>query len=161
MKVIRNSIILLFVLFGLGNLKAQTDASVSLDTNAILVGDQINLELTFSCPADFQVEWPKLNDTIISEIEILAKSKIDTTYSEDKNSIFLRQVLKITSWDSGYYAIPPFRFNYKQPGDELVQFEETDAILLEVSTVPVNMEQEIKDIKPPVEAPYTFREALP
>ncbi len=75
--------------------------------------------------------------------------------------MFLRQVLRITSWDSGYYAIPPFTFNYKQSGDQLVHFTETDAILLGVSTLPVNMEQEIKDIKPPIEAPYTFREALP
>jgi len=69
--------------------------------------------------------------------------------------------MRITSFDSGYYAIPPFRFNYKQPGDQLVHFTETEAILLEVSTLPVNMEQEIKDIKKPIEAPYTFREALP
>ncbi len=161
MKVITNIILLLIVVFWQLNLNAQTEASVSIDTNSILVGDQINLELLFSGPSDFVVEWPNPTDTIISEIEILAKSKIDTVYSEDKNTMYLRQVLRITSFDSGYYAIPPFHFKYKQPGDQLIQFAETEAVLLEVSTLPVDVEQEIKDIKKPIEAPYTFREALP
>jgi hypothetical protein len=69
--------------------------------------------------------------------------------------------LKITSFDSGYYAIPPFQIKYKEPGGQLIQYTETEALLLEVSTVPVNMEEEIRDIKAPIEAPYTFREALP
>jgi len=160
MKVITN-IILLIAVFWQWNLNAQTEATVSIDTNSILVGDQINLELLFSCPSDFEVEWPNPTDTIISEIEILAKSKIDTVYSEDRNTMYLRQLMRITSFDSGYYAIPPFHFNYKQSGDKLIQFAETEAILLEVSTLPVDVEQEIKDIKKPIEAPYTFREALP
>ncbi|MEZ5199689.1 MAG: hypothetical protein R2764_25900 [Bacteroidales bacterium] len=161
MKVLLKISILLIGLFWQLFTSAQTEAFSRLDTNAILVGDQINLELTFSCPADYSVQWPNLNDTIISEIEILSKSKIDTTYSKDNNGMLLRQVLRITSFDSGYYAIPPFRFNWKQSGDQLAHFTETDALLLEVSTIPVDTEKEIMDIKDPIEAPYTFREALP
>lgn len=141
--------------------KAQVDALVTLDTNAMLVGNQINLHLSFTAPRGIELQWPKLNDTIISEIEILEKSKIDTSYSKDKSKIILHQTLKITSFDSGYYAIPPFRFNYKKSGDQLVQYAETQAVLLSVHTIPVDTSQEIKDIKKPIGAPFTFREALP
>jgi hypothetical protein len=143
------------------SVNAQTEANVSLDTNTILVGDQINLHLTFTAPKGTDIQWTKLNDTIISEIEILEKSKIDTSYSKDKLNITLHQTLKITSFDSGYYAIPPFRFNYKNPGDQLVQYAETQAVLLNVHTIPVDTAQEIRDIKKPIAAPFTFREALP
>ncbi|MCD4665147.1 MAG: hypothetical protein K8R68_07730 [Bacteroidales bacterium] len=49
----------------------QTNASATLDSNSILVGDQVNLNLSFTCPSDYQVRSPSLTDTIISEIEIL------------------------------------------------------------------------------------------
>ena len=161
MKFLLKIALLLITLFWQLATKGQTDAGAVLDTNAILIGDQINLELSFTCPADYKVEWPKFNDTIITEIEILEKYKIDTAYSDDNSQMHLRQILKITSFDSGYYAIPPFHFNYKQPDDQLDHFAETDALLLAVSTVPVDTQMEIKDIKKPIEAPYTFREALP
>lgn len=161
MKVFSKIIIsFLLVLFGV-NLKAQIEAHVSLDSNYILVGDQINMTLAVSCPADYIVDWPLLNDTIISAIEILGKSKIDSSYSADKSQLLLKQIIRITSFDSGYYAIPPFQIKFKEPGGQLIQYTETEALLLEVASVPVNMEEEIKDIKAPIEAPYTFREALP
>ena len=152
-------IILLFIWPG-SDLEAQVEAQASLDTNYILVGDQINLTLVLSCPPDYIIDWPQLNDTIIAAIEILSKSGIDTSFTQN-NRLLLKQTLKITSFDSGYYAIPPIQIKYKEPGGQLVQFTETDAVLLEVSTIPVNMEEDIKDIKAPIEAPYTFREALP
>jgi len=142
-------------------LTAQTSATLSIDTNAILIGDQIGLELTFEAPSDFKVDWPVLGDTIISEIEVLEKSPVDTVYTVDQTRMLLTQRMKITSFDSGYYAIPPFRFNWKKPGDTVLHFTETEATLLEVKTLPVNLEEEIKDIKEPLRAPYTFREALP
>ncbi len=150
----------MFLLFGV-NLNAQIEAHVSLDSNYILVGDQINLTLEVSCPADYMVEWPQLNDTIIAAIEILGKSKIDSSYSADKSQLLLKQVIRITSFDSGYYAIPPLQIKYKEADGQLIQNTETEALLLEVSSIPVNLEEEIKDIKAPIEAPYTFKEALP
>jgi hypothetical protein len=161
MRLIKYIIVLIAVFFIAAAVKAQTEALVSLDTNTILVGDQTNLHLSFTGPKGIEVQWPKLNDTIISEIEILEKSKIDTSYSKDKSQIILRLNLKITSFDSGFYAIPPFRFDYKNPGDQLVQYTESQAILLNVHTVPVDTAQDIRDIKKPIAAPFTFREALP
>jgi hypothetical protein len=161
MKIFSTIIIILSFVWSGIDLEAQVEAHASLDSNYILVGDQINLTLAISCPADYVIDWPQLNDTIISAIEILNKSRIDTFYSEDNSRLFLKQTLKITSFDSGYYAIPPFQIKYKEPGGQLIQYTETEALLLEVSTVPVNMEEEIRDIKAPIEAPYTFREALP
>jgi hypothetical protein len=150
----------------LGNLmpyltRAQAEATVKLDTNTIMVGDQVYLHLMLTAPKGTKVNWPQLKDTIISEIEILEKSKIDSSLTADKSNIVLHQALKITSFDSGYYAIPPFRFEYSNPGNAMKQFTETEAVLLSVHTVPVDLSKEIRDIKGPMKAPFTFREALP
>jgi hypothetical protein len=161
MKLIFQITVFVCAIFLHLSVNAQTEATVSLDTNTILVGDQINLHLTFTAPKGTEIQWPKLNDTIIAEIEILEKSKIDSSFSSDKSKITLHQILKITSFDSGYYAIPPFRFNYKKHDDQLVQYTETQAVLLSVHTIPVDTAKEIRDIKKPIAAPFTFREALP
>jgi hypothetical protein len=161
MKVILKIFILLPALLFQQILNAQSGATVSLDTNAMLVGDQINMKLSFTAPAGSVIQWPVLNDTIISKIEILEKSKVDTAYSSDKSKMILQQVYKITCFDSGFYAIPPIVFNYKKPGDALTQKDESQAILLSVSSVNVNTAEDIRDIKKPLEAPYTLKEALP
>ncbi len=140
---------------------AQTDAMARLDTNSLLIGDQTVLELSFSCPADYTVHWPMINDTIIKEIEVVKHSKLESIPGENKRSMLYRQSYTITSFDSGFYAIPPILIGYKTPGDTTLKFDETDALLLEVNSIPVSMEADIKDIKEPMRAPFTFREALP
>lgn len=140
---------------------AQTEAIARLDSNSIVIGDQINLEISFTCPADYKVKWPQLRDTLISEVEIIKKTPVDSLISSSTGSKSYHQILTITSFDSGYYALPPVRFNYTMPGDAKVHFTETDALLLEVRNVKVDTAGDIKDIKAPLEAPFSFREALP
>ena len=139
----------------------QVDATARLDTNSILVGDQVHLDMEIHFPSDYSINWPEFNDTIISEIEILEKSRIDTVFSKDKTTISLKQQLLITCFDSGYYAIPPVHFSYTVPNDTVIHFKETDALLLQVSTIAVDTTQAIKDIRAPLAAPITFKEALP
>ncbi len=153
-------LILGILLFFANNLNAQT-AAAALDTNTILIGDQINLNLSFTSPASYKVFWPLLNDTITDKIEIIEKSKIDTSFSKNKKQLFLTQKIKITSFDSGYYAIPPFKFEYKKVNDTITHFKETNTLLLNVQTIPVDTTKVIKDIKAPLEAPVTFKEILP
>lgn len=139
----------------------QTNAVARLDTNSILIGDQVELELTFTCPIDYRVDFPVFIDTITGNIEIVEQSEIDSSYNSSKTEKYFRQTLTITSFDSGYFAIPPIRYTYAISQEQFPQFAETDAMLLEVNTVPVDMSKDMKDIKGPIEAPFTFREALP
>lgn len=161
MKILYKIAILSIMMFWQLVSVAQTNAVARLDTNSILIGDQVELELSFVCPVDYQVSFPKFGDTITGHIEIIKQSEIDSSYNDSKTEKYYRQILTVTSFDSGYYAIPPIRFNYTNTEDNLTHFTETDALLLEVHTVTVDMAQEMKDIKGPIEAPFTFREALP
>src|SRR5690242_6736627 len=109
-------IILLSILFSLdprlfhSSLQAQDiKATAQLDTNSILVGQQAQIELKIEYKADkgnFKIQWPTLNDTIISKVELVGKSKIDTSVLNKEEPYVLqqKQTLTITSFDSGYYA---------------------------------------------------------
>jgi hypothetical protein len=139
---------------------AQT-AVARLEKTNIFIGDQIRLTLEFTGPADIIVNLPQFADTILSKVEIVDKGKINTTESTDKKSKTLLQVMTITSFDSGTFAIPPIRVYFKQGKDTSQHFVETQPLLLSVQPVKVDMQKGIRDIKPPLEARFTFREALP
>ncbi len=137
-----------------------TGAVATLEKNSILIGDQVKLELNVTVPAGSKVQWPMLLDTIAQNVEILRKSDIDTL-SSNKEIFTLKQVLTITSFDSGTYVIRPVIFKYNRGGDTLSFFTETLPLRLDVQPPQTDMALDIKPIKPPLRAPVTFRELLP
>lgn len=129
-----------------------------LDTTSILVGSQTNVRLSVECDENTKVLWPEIGDTLRIEIEVLEKSPVDTI-ALDNDRVSYKQVLKITSFDSGYYAVPPFRFVIDPDG--IQQELETMAHLLEVHTIQVDTTQAFKDIAPIHEVPISFVEVVP
>ncbi|PCH97315.1 MAG: hypothetical protein COB85_02810 [Bacteroidetes bacterium] len=128
-----------------------------MDTNEILIGDQIELLLLVETSPGITVDLPILVDVLVEGIEIISQSEVDTSYASDSN-IKLSKTYLITSFDSGFYAIPPFLITLL--GDSNV-IAETEALLLTVRTLEVDTTQAIMDIKAPLEAPYTIEELLP
>ena len=130
-------------------------ANVRLDTNVILVGDQVNLTFSFSSKEYLPVLFPVYCDTCICGIEIIKRSEIDTL--TDENGYKLSQQFIITAFDSGEYVIPPIPFY----SVDSVLLAETGALLLNVHTIAVDTTLEIRDIKEPLSAPITIGEILP
>ncbi len=135
-------------------------AKATLDSNKILVGDQVRLKVQVTYPSGVSVLWPALNDSLNSNIEIVKKSKIDTLNKGAKN-ITLSQYYTITSFDSGSFYVPQISFKYKKPGDTSYLEALTDSVLLMSNTVKVDTTLAIKDIKGPLNVPLTFMEVLP
>jgi len=73
----------------------------------------------------------------------------------------LHQTVRITSFDSGMYTIPPIRFYFRELPDTTLHFSQTESLILNVHTVKVDTTQAIKPIKGPMKIPITFRELLP
>ncbi len=133
-------------------------ATASLDSSEILIGQQINLHLQLISEKGKTFSWPVLPDSI-TKIEILNRSLPDTAIED--NNLIIRQSILITSFDSGYYAIPPFRFIDQSNPDSLNNFIETEPLLLAVHTVEVDTSAAIKDIKPIVALPLSWKDLLP
>jgi len=134
-------------------------ATASLDTTAIMIGDQIGLNLALEVPAGTQVVWPELNDTLVPHVEIIKRGKTSSTLKN--NALTLSRRLVITSFDSGYFNITPFKFQVRIPGSSKVDTISTQDLFLQVYTPQVDTTKAFKAIKGPVAEPYTFGEILP
>lgn len=130
------------------------------DSTRFAIGNQINLTLEFPYNPGQEVKWPVIGDTITKSIEVLAKSKIDTIQPEGSDKKVLRQIIGITSFDTGFIALPPFTFTVVNGGAQSANHL-TEPILFEVIKTQVDPAADIKDIKPLLEAPLTFAEVLP
>ncbi|MFH1319463.1 MAG: hypothetical protein ABII90_02265 [Bacteroidota bacterium] len=136
------------------------DVSVSatIDTNDILIGDHVHLNLKAKYPTGDIINWPLITDTITGQIEVVERTQFDTVLTQDKKNTILSQSLIITSFDSGFFVIPPFQFSVKR---DTANITETEPLLLTVHTVQVDTALAIKDIKSPLEIPLTIEEILP
>ncbi len=128
-----------------------------LDTNIMLIGDQVDYRLQMQLPKNVPFLWPAFQDTLTGEIEIVKQSNIDTTTLKD-GYLSIKQILTLTVFDSGYYLIPPVEFIY---GNDYESIAETEPHLLNVFTVEVDTSKAIMPIKGPISAPLTFAEIWP
>ena len=159
------SLLLLFLLFSFANIATaqklftnpEIEAKATLDTNVILIGDQTQIHLQLITPNNQTVQWPFIIDTLSKYIEVINFSKIDTLSIEKEGYIKLIQTITISSFDSGYHSIPPFQFIY----DKQLSPIQSNALLVEVKNIKIDLSAEIKDIKPIIEEPWTFFEILP
>lgn len=127
-------------------------AIARLDTASLLIGGQTYLHVGVAYRQgnkQVAVKWPLFpEDTIVNLVEIIEAGKIDTALRDSSSLVYeMTRSFRITSYDSGYYAIPPYRFVVN--GDTL----ETEALILEVNTVEVDTTKAIRDIKAPLEVP--------
>ena len=162
LKKLKFYIIFLPVLFCWGSAFTQSlAAKVKLDTNAMLIGDQVKLELTLSFPQKTLVKWPLIGDSLMHGIQVINRSKMDTIISSDRKSVTIHQSLILTSFDSGMYMLPELRFYYRQPPDTAIRFIPSEILMLNVNTLAVDTTKAFKPIKGPMKVPMTFRELLP
>ncbi|HBF88239.1 MAG TPA: hypothetical protein DDX39_06315 [Bacteroidales bacterium] len=159
MSKIRN-LILLSISVLMTNLSISQNITLNafLDTNHILIGDQINLNFEITCPENAKIVFPFFKDTIIKEVEVVSQSKIDTSLAN--GLMTLKQKILLTSFDSGVHTIPALYF--KLNIDTLTDTISSYPLYLNVYTVPIDTTQQaIMDIKQPYDAPITFKEILP
>lgn len=134
-------------------------ARAVLDTNSIVIGRQVNMHLEVTTANNEKVLWADIPTQIAEGVEVVQRSPIDSMLENNRTT--LKQTLSITSFDTGFYALPPLRFPYYNEGDTTTHFTQTPSVWLEVTTVAVDTTQAFYDIKPVMKAPVTFREVLP
>jgi hypothetical protein len=147
---------LIFILFSfyITHINAQNIlVSAKLDTNCIKIGKQTRITLKANTEKGVHVLFPEIKDTITDKIEVVSVGKVDTAIVG--NQVSFQKSIIITSFDSGYYAIPPFVFSIKN--DSTKKFE-TEALLFSVITIPVDTTLAIKGIKPPLNPAWSIYE---
>ncbi|MBK8227936.1 MAG: hypothetical protein IPK70_12295 [Flavobacteriales bacterium] len=127
-------------------MQAQESAPVlvGLDPPRIRIGEHavISLSANAEGPA---VKWPAIGDTITGHIEVIRINEPETAELDGAGGPAGARVVRritITSFDTGYWAIPPFKLNV---GERAV---ETEPLLLRVDGYPVGDAAVPADIKP-------------
>lgn len=161
MRIIHIIGLAIFLLTGNPSFSQDVKVTVRLDTNAMLIGDHVGMKLRFEGPAGSHVIWPSFNDTILGNIIVIGRSKVDSSFSGDKKSLTLTQELNLTCFDSGFYTIPQIPFRYRIFPDTTAKTASTGLSMLMVHTVKVDTSNVIKPIKGPLKVPVTFLEVLP
>jgi hypothetical protein len=158
----RFSAILLYIYVSFSGADAQeVKVTAAFDSSRIYVGDQTNFTVTIDKPVSYVLSIPLFRDSLKKNIEILRGPLVDTSLLKD-GRMRIRQKYLVTSFDSGYYQVPPVYAEMK--GENGIKRFYSDYSQLEVMRVritPPDTAFKIFDIIKPYKAPLTAGEVLP
>jgi hypothetical protein len=152
-------IILLFLFHTNSWLSAQ-QATASAGTYTLKIGEQTDITLTAKPLKGDQVKWPELSDSLGPHFSIVSKAKPDTLRDSTSGLSSYRQLIRITSFDTGVFTLPIFDFTFIKPSGDSISVI-SDALSIEVKSVPVDTTLAIKDIKGVQEIPFEIAEFIP
>ncbi len=131
----------------------------AMDSSVLWMGEQTLIHLSLSQDNDVNIILPQIEvPGILTEgVEVLDLSEPDTTVLQN-NRILIKQDVLVTSFDSGFYYIPPFKY---------ILDEDTFATQsLSLKIIPVDVPAEavatdVKDIKDVAEPPFVLWDFIP
>ena len=113
--------------------QSKTTLRATVDKNKIFIGERIHLTLEADIPENEPIRFFIIDTIPHFELE---RQRIDTSYKSE--GTFLKQVISITSFDSGHWVIPALSL-----GEDL----KTDTIPVDVVFSPMDSAQDYHDIK--------------
>lgn len=149
--------LLALLLFPIHTFSQEYSAKATIDSTNILIGDYLHVNLLITAPSDEPIVIPVIDNKILEEtgLDWVNSSSVDTLIEQNRASY--KQVITITSFDEGNYLFPAIPvFNA-----DTILLAQTEPLLIEVSTIPVDTTAAFMDIKQPVKVPLTFKEIFP
>jgi hypothetical protein len=135
--------------------------SAAFDSTKIFIGDQINFTVTVDQPLNQHLMLPALKDTLCKNIEILSGPLTDTVPGKSGNIKIIQKYL-ITSYDSGFYQVPPVFAELKNSNGINRYYSDYSRLqVLRVKIAPADSTAKFFDIVGPYRAPVTLGEILP
>jgi len=131
--------------------------SATPDSTLMVIGGQMNITLEVAQQRDLKVVFPQFTDTITQNIEIVETSGPDTS-SIDENRIAVKQVLRVTSFDSGLHYVPPMEFELAWAQMQARKRTRSFGLRVVNPFEEVDPEKGITDIKGPIDTPFKISE---
>ena len=138
---------------------ARVNARAELSRTEITIGDQVWLEVNLSVPPNNTVA--PLPDGYINSlpgVESIEEGALNTV--AETPELLLQQRFLVTSFDSGYISIPPLPYTY-QRSDGTVDTVFTNDLMMQVRTLPIGEDDELRPIKPIIEEPLNVYDLWP
>lgn len=151
----RLRILIIAVLFGgLSAVAQKVTVEASLDSTAILIGEQLQMRTKVACPKGAKVKFPDYRQGIVVEgVEMLEASAVDTVVTGDGKGWELSRSYTLTSFDSAVYKIP--RVEVEVNGKT---YKSRNEIPLKVNTVDVDLQHpdDFRPMKEPIEGVFEW-----
>ena len=139
----------------------EVTVKAEFDTSKIYIGDQINYTVTIDQPSGISLNIPVNKDTLYKNIEILTGPVTDTL-AIDGNRLRIVNRYLVTSFDSGFYEVPPTYAELStETGLKRFYSEYSPLEVMRVKIAPSDTTAQIYDIVGPYKAPVTIGEVLP
>jgi hypothetical protein len=133
----------------------------SFDTSKIFIGDQVHYTITVERPSDLSVSIKTLRDTLCKNVEIVSGPSVDSLLMQDNKLKIIRKYL-ITSFDSGFYQVPPVYAEIKDASGIKRYYSDYSPLqVMRVKIAPPDTTAKIFDIIKPYKAPVTLGEIIP
>jgi hypothetical protein len=145
--MVKNIFIILVLTFSFNLLAQEISVTASTDTTDYMIGDQIQYSLFIKMNKDVYIINPFFRDSL-KNIDVLEISDPVAEENEDGKSVKYNYVL--SRFDSARVTIPPIKIEYRTKADSALKFVLSNAVTFNVHRMNVAMEEEIKDIKPPI-----------
>lgn len=150
--MVKNIFLMLFLAFSFNLFAQQISAVASTDTTDYMIGDHIQYSLSLEMDKNVYIINPFFRDSL-KNIDVVEIS--DPIAQENANSKTVKYIYVLSRFDSAEVTIPPIKIEYRTKGDSTLKSVLSNSVSFNVHRMNVAMEEEIKDIKPPVR-PFDF-----
>lgn len=153
--------IFLFISFISSSYCQDVKVTAVFDTSRIYIGDQTHFSITVEQPAGLNLTIPFFKDTLFKKIEILSGPIVDSSINKEGRIKIVQKYL-VSSFDSGFYQVPPVIAELKNESGIKRFFSDYSPLeVMRVKIAPADTTSKIFDIIKPYRAPVTFGEILP
>ena len=146
--MVKKFFLLLVLQFFLSPIFAQEiTVTASTDTSDYMIGDQIQYSLIITMNKNVYIINPFFRDSL-KNIDVIGIN--GPTPEETENAKVVKYLCVLSRFDSALVTIPPIKVEYRTKGDSTLKTILSNPVSFNVHRLDVNVQEEIKDIKPPI-----------
>lgn len=159
----KNKLVIICTLLLAAVVSAQAQQSLvveaKMDSSVLWMGEQTVIHLSLTQDAGQQVVFPEIvpSSELIKGVEVLKISQPDTTELKN-NRLQIKQEVLVTSFDSGFYYIPPFKYVLD---DDTFATNSLGLKIVPIDIAPEATAADAKDIKTVVDPPFVLWDFMP
>lgn len=123
------------------------------DSSDYLIGDHINFTLSITHSDNVSIITPFFRDSL-KQFEIIKELPVENKKVDSRNEIIYKYVLSY--FDSAEVIVPQIKIFYRTKSDTSFQSVQSDSFNIKIHKLSVKVEEDIKDVKPPLRIPFDW-----
>ncbi len=145
--MVKNFLFIIVFLFSFSLFAQEINVTASTDTSDYKIGDQIHYSLSIKMNKDVYIINPFFRDSL-KNIDVISIS--DPLAEENKTGKTIKYLCVLSRFDSAEVTIPPIKIEYRTKTDSTLKVALSNPVKINIHRINVSMQEEIKDIKPPI-----------